>query len=206
LGRLRPYTFHIALVLYWPILLYADSQAQTLVQQHALGVFTFALLFLATRFSPQSERRQVWVMMGIATCVELFCSVVWGLYRYRWGNVPLFVPPGHGLLYLFALRAARTPLMVSYGRTVGRVVWSVRERVAPRRWVIDGRVEGGGSGTITYTVTPHADGTTFERELVYTVPNPLLRLLDRLVLRRRIEADSAEALRRLKDVLERRAA
>jgi uncharacterized protein YndB with AHSA1/START domain len=87
----------------------------------------------------------------------------------------------------------------------GRVVWTVRERVAPRRWVIDGRVEGGG-GTITYTVTPHADGTTFERELVYTVANPLLRLLDRLVLRRRIEAESAEALRRLKDQLERRAA
>jgi hypothetical protein len=88
----------------------------------------------------------------------------------------------------------------------GRVVWTVRERVAPRRWVIDGRVEGGGGGTITYTVTPHADGTTFERELVYSVPNPLLRLLDRLVLRRRIEAESAEALRRLKDLLERRAA
>jgi len=88
----------------------------------------------------------------------------------------------------------------------GRVVWTVRERVAPRRWVIDGRVEGGGGGTITYTATPHADGTTFEREFVYTVPNPLLRLLDRLVLRRRIEAESAEALRRLKDLLERRAA
>jgi hypothetical protein len=39
----------------------------------------------------------------------------------------------------------------------GRVVWTVRERVAPRRWVIDGRVEGGGGGTITYTATPHAD-------------------------------------------------
>jgi hypothetical protein len=131
LSRLKPYTFHITLALYWPILLYADSKAQTLNQQHALGALTFALLFLATRFSPPSERRQVWLMMGIATCVELFCSVVWGLYRYRWGNVPLFVPPGHGLLYLFALRAARTPLMVNHGKVVGRValacatVWAV---------------------------------------------------------------------------------
>jgi uncharacterized protein YndB with AHSA1/START domain len=41
----------------------------------------------------------------------------------------------------------------------GRVVWTVRERVAPRRRVIDGRVEGGG-GTITYTATPHDAGTT----------------------------------------------
>jgi hypothetical protein len=121
LNRLKPYTFHIALVVYWPILLYADAQAQILAQQYALGVLTFAFLFLATRFSPQDERRQVWLMVGIATSVELFCSVVWGLYRYRWGNVPLFVPPGHGLLYLFALRAVRTPLMMNYGETVKRV-------------------------------------------------------------------------------------
>jgi uncharacterized protein YndB with AHSA1/START domain len=48
----------------------------------------------------------------------------------------------------------------------GRVVWTVREREAPRRWVIEGRVEAGGGGTITYTETPHAGGTTFERAFV----------------------------------------
>jgi len=88
----------------------------------------------------------------------------------------------------------------------GRVVWTVQERVAPYRWVIDGRVEGGGGRRITYTLTPHEGGTTFEREFVYTMSNPLMTLLDRLVLRRRVEAESTEALRRLKDVLERRTA
>src|SRR3712207_6556291 len=88
----------------------------------------------------------------------------------------------------------------------GRVVWTVREREAPHRWVIDGRVEGGGSGTITYILSAHREGTTFERDFVYAMPNPLLAVLDRLVLRRRIKAESAEALRRLKNVLERRAA
>jgi uncharacterized protein YndB with AHSA1/START domain len=38
----------------------------------------------------------------------------------------------------------------------GRVVWTIREREAPRRWVIDGWVEGGGSGTITYALTPQS--------------------------------------------------
>ena len=121
LKPLRPYTFHITLALYWPMLLYADTQIQTLTQQHALGLLTFAFLFVATRFSPRTERRQVWLMVGIATCVELFLSLVWGLYQYRWGNVPLFVPPGHGLLYLFALRATRTPLMIDRGRSVKHV-------------------------------------------------------------------------------------
>ena len=131
LSPLKPYAFHISLVIYWPVLLYADARVQALTQQYLLGALTFAFLFAATRFSPPSERRQVWLMVGIATCVELFCSVVWGLYRYRWGNVPLFVPPGHGLLYLFALRAARTPLMTNHGRTVGHValacatVWAI---------------------------------------------------------------------------------
>ncbi len=84
----------------------------------------------------------------------------------------------------------------------GSVVWTVREREAPRRWVIEGQVQGGGDGTITYTLAPHDGGTTFEREFVYDMANPLLALLDRLLLRRRVEAESAEALRRLKDVLE----
>jgi len=87
----------------------------------------------------------------------------------------------------------------------GRVVWTVREREAPRRWGIDSRVEGCGSGTITYALGPHLEGTAFERDFIYAMPNPLLAVLDRLVFRHRLEAESTEALRRLKDVLERRA-
>ena len=64
-------------------------------------------------------------------------------------------------------------------------------------------MEGGGSGTLTYDLTPHLEGTTFEGAFVYAMPNPLLAVLDRLVLRRRVEA---EALRRLKNVSEGRAA
>lgn len=56
------------------------------------------------------------------------------------------------------------------------------------------------------TLTPHEGGTPFEREFVYTMSNPLLALLDRLVLCRRVEGESAEALRHLKEVMERRAA
>lgn len=86
----------------------------------------------------------------------------------------------------------------------GTVTWTVREREVPRRLVIEGRTSGGGEGRITYTLTP-GDGTAFEREFVYAMPSRLLALLDILVFRRRVAAESAEALRRLKDVLERRA-
>src|SRR5918998_4773625 len=50
LDPLKPYAFHIALVVYWPILLYADARVQALAQQYLLGALTFAFLFVATRF------------------------------------------------------------------------------------------------------------------------------------------------------------
>jgi uncharacterized protein YndB with AHSA1/START domain len=84
----------------------------------------------------------------------------------------------------------------------GQVTWLVRERSAPRRWVVDGNGKTGGRATITYTLTPHPDGTNFERELVYAMPNALLAVLDWLIIRSRMRADSAQALQRLKRLLE----
>jgi uncharacterized protein YndB with AHSA1/START domain len=85
----------------------------------------------------------------------------------------------------------------------GRVVWTVREREEPRRWVIEGVIQGqAGGGTVTYTLTACDQGTFFEREFVYPTPSLWFALLDWLVIRRRVTAESAEALRRLKQVLE----
>ena len=84
----------------------------------------------------------------------------------------------------------------------GQVTWFVRERSAPGRWVIDGTGKDGGRATITYTLTRNSDGTNFQRELVYTMPNAFLAILDRLIICSRMKADSAEALRRLKRLLE----
>jgi uncharacterized protein YndB with AHSA1/START domain len=83
-----------------------------------------------------------------------------------------------------------------------RAVWTVREREPPQVWTIDGEAERGGHATLTYRLTPRDGGTHFERELVYRMPNPWLALLDRLTIRRRMTAQSDEALRRLKSILE----
>ncbi len=116
----RPYIFPVCLALYVPACLYADAHA-SLVQQYALGVATVAFLVTAIRVSSPGERRQVVAMVGVATVLEVGCSLIWGVYRYRLHNVPLYVPPGHGLIYLFALRWARTPLMARHGRLVCRL-------------------------------------------------------------------------------------
>ena len=84
----------------------------------------------------------------------------------------------------------------------GSVTWKVIAREAPTRWAIAGTVAAGGSGTITYTLHEDGSGTRFRRQFVYAMPNWFAALLDRLFVRRRIEAESAEAVRRLKLAVE----
>jgi uncharacterized protein YndB with AHSA1/START domain len=88
----------------------------------------------------------------------------------------------------------------------GHAHWTVVARQAPRRWVIEGKVDGGGEGTLTYRVTPAGGGARFEREFVYPAPNLAFALLDRLYVRARIERESANALQRLQRLLETREA
>jgi len=84
----------------------------------------------------------------------------------------------------------------------GAVTWKVIARDAPVRWAIAGTVAGGGNGTITYTLHEAPSGTRFRREFTYAMPNWFARLLDRVFVRRRIEAESTEAVRRLAQCLE----
>lgn len=84
----------------------------------------------------------------------------------------------------------------------GSVTWKVVARDAPGLWAIAGTVAAGGSGTITYMLRDCASGTLFRREFVYAMPNWFAVLLDRLFVRRRIEAESVEAVRRLTQSLE----
>jgi hypothetical protein len=121
LRPLRPYALQFGFALYIPFILFVDSRLTSIYEQYLLGLLTFAVLYLSTRFSAPAERRQVWLCVVVATGFEIFGSLVWGLYRYQFHNLPLYVPPGHGMVYLFGLSAARTPLFRDHGRAVTRV-------------------------------------------------------------------------------------
>lgn len=92
-------------------------------------------------------------------------------------------------------------LQVFAGRRV-LASWTCVERIFPRRWVIEGTLGKIARGTITNTFRPQDDGTLYEREFVYTVAIPVLIPIDRLLLRRRAEAEASQALRLLKELLE----
>ena len=68
--------------------------------QLALGVLT-ALVFVGLlRLHTPAVRFQAVGVVVIATIGEVVGSLLWGLYSYRLDNIPTFVPPGHGLVYL----------------------------------------------------------------------------------------------------------
>jgi hypothetical protein len=90
---------------YLALLLAVDRHA-TYPEQLGLGVLTCGVLLAAlTRVSPE-RRAQALGVVAFATLGEVTGSLIWGVYSYRLHNLPLFVPPAHGLVYLTGLALA----------------------------------------------------------------------------------------------------
>jgi hypothetical protein len=89
-------------VLWIAVVLVLDGGA-TIWEQRALGLFTWLLLIALLYGESRSVRIQVGAVIVAATMLEYAASPFLGLYTYRLENVPSFVPPGHGLVYLAAL-------------------------------------------------------------------------------------------------------
>jgi hypothetical protein len=80
-----------------------DFWGQTLTN---IGIWSALLWWM--RGETREEQRALAICVLYATAGEIFLSLVWGLYEYRLSNVPLFVPPGHALLFMLGrLLAAR---------------------------------------------------------------------------------------------------
>jgi hypothetical protein len=89
----------LALVAFIGALLAVDTQVDARAQL-LLGVAAWIAFALALRGVSPSLRAQALVVVPVATCAEVVGSVLWGVYTYRLENLPTFVPPCHGLVYL----------------------------------------------------------------------------------------------------------
>lgn len=83
-----------------------------------------------------------------------------------------------------------------------QLTWTVTEAVRPSRWVFEGGSPRSGRAVITYTLDGRNGGTNFQRDLSYTAANPVLAVLERLFVRRRMIRQSDQALHALKSALE----
>ncbi len=71
-------------------------------QQRLLGLLTWVVLGAALLRVHPIVRMQTLVVVAFATGVEFLSSPTLHVYTYRFHNVPMYVPPGHGLVYLSA--------------------------------------------------------------------------------------------------------
>ena len=118
----------LGLVGFIGLLLAVDTQVDARGQL-LLGLAAWVALAVALRGVPTLLRAQALVVVVVATCAEVLGSVIWGVYTYRLENLPSFVPPCHGLVYLagasLALWAApRKELLVRFA-LVAVVAWGI---------------------------------------------------------------------------------
>jgi hypothetical protein len=95
--------------------------------QLVLGGLTWVVLLAALRALPPLARAQALGVVAFATIGEVTGSLVWGVYRYRLHNLPLFIPPAHGIVYLSGLAlAALVPVRrIVAVAALGAVGWGI---------------------------------------------------------------------------------
>ncbi len=123
----------------------------SLGKQYALGVCGWLFLLCLLYGENKEVRMQVGIAIAFATIGEHFASPYMGGYTYRFGNVPAYVPPGHGMVYLTAVALARSGLFLRHARAIATLVvlvcgaWSI--------WGISGfAAQGDSVGALLFCV------------------------------------------------------
>ena len=78
-------------------------------RQRALGAATWLVLVVTLATCTPLVRAQTLVVVAAATAVEFTFSPLLEVYLYRFHNVPMYVPPGHGLVFLSAWALGHWP-------------------------------------------------------------------------------------------------
>jgi hypothetical protein len=85
--------------------------------QAAADLLAWTMFVWIWRASDAARRRRLILCVIVSTLGEVFLLRIWEMYRYRAGNLPLFVPAGHALAYAAAdklsqrIRAAAAPVL-----------------------------------------------------------------------------------------------
>jgi hypothetical protein len=121
-----PRSYAVVLPAYLAGLLALDTQV-SFHGQLALGGLTFAVLAMALRPLATLVRAQAVGVVLFATVGEVTGSLVWGVYHYRLHNLPLFIPPAHGLVYLSGIALCRSlrARAVVWAAAVGAAAWGI---------------------------------------------------------------------------------
>lgn len=75
--------------------------------QWVTNVWAFAVFAVLLYLGRATERWTLIICMTLGGLGEIVLSLVWRLYDYQFGNLPLFVPPGHAMLMLLGVLIAQ---------------------------------------------------------------------------------------------------
>jgi hypothetical protein len=104
---MKPAVALLAIAAYLTALLWVD-RGVSYPQQLGLGAVTWVLLAAFLVRLSGERRAQTLGVVAFATVGEVTGSLIWGVYSYRLHNLPLFIPPAHGLVYVAGLSLSRT--------------------------------------------------------------------------------------------------
>lgn len=123
---MTPRAYALAGPAYLAALLAADTQVDY-HGQLALGALTWVVLLVALRPLVPLARAQALGVVAFATIGEVTGSLVWGVYHYRLHNLPLFIPPAHGIVYLSGLALTRVVSVreLVVAAAVGSIGWGL---------------------------------------------------------------------------------
>ncbi len=122
--------------------------------QLALSVIPWVVLIAACVPLGPLDRSRVFVVVVVATTAEVVFSTLLGVYDYRLLNLPLFVPAGHGLVYLAGYRFAQTRVARLHPRIIvglaiaGALGWGILGVTG-----VLGRVDVAGAIAVAFLVT-----------------------------------------------------
>ncbi|MGD0962007.1 MAG: hypothetical protein ABSB19_19535 [Methylomonas sp.] len=115
--RSRDYRIAIFTFVAATICLTTDGFAP-LDMQYVLALCGWLFLLTFLRRECKYVRTQVAVAVAFAVIGEYFASIYMQGYIYRFGNLPAYVPAGHGLVYLTAVALGRSGLFQRNARYI----------------------------------------------------------------------------------------
>ncbi|MDM8565844.1 hypothetical protein QUF74_09345 [Candidatus Halobeggiatoa sp. HSG11] len=74
--------------------------------QTIVNIFVWLFFLGLLKYSDRTKQIALLLCLVYATVGEVFLSLIWQLYEYRLHNIPLFIPPGHALLFTLGIMLA----------------------------------------------------------------------------------------------------
>jgi len=109
----RPRWWYLTVLVAIPAGFVVDGYCTVQTQWLLAALAWWTLLGAISALTP-AERGQTLLLVALATAAELTFSLVLEWYAYRLDNVPPWIPPAHGIVFVTALLWSKDPFALRH--------------------------------------------------------------------------------------------